>query len=124
MARAGGRPPARRKEPALDLEGALQAPPSEGAVHAGDNLITSVNITGCTQLSQLDLSNNPLSSAAEDEILATLDGLGRAHQPGEWVPLQVDLRGNAVPSDAGRASAARLAAKGWMVLTDAWTEAP
>lgn len=107
----------------LDLEGALQASSRWGSVHVEGNAIASVNITGCSQITELGLRGNRLSTTTGDAVLATLDELGRAQQPG-GPGLLVDLRENAVPSDAGRASALRLKAKGWTVLTDDWTEAP
>ena len=108
----------------LDFRGAFQGTVDEAFVSAVRNRVTAIDLGGCRQLTQLDLRSNPLSSEAEDALLATLDAFGRAREAGMDWPFLVDLRGNAVPTAAGRASAARLAAKGWTVLTDAWTEAP
>jgi hypothetical protein len=109
---------------ALDLSGALQNAAEVGLVKADANQLTSVNLDGCVQVTELYLQNNPLSAAAEDAILAKLDELGRAQAPGGTTTLLVYLAGNATPTAAGYASAQRLAAKGWTVVTTGWTVTP
>lgn len=111
----------------LNLEGALQNSNARGIVRLPGNQLASVNITGCVQLTELYLENNLLGADVEDAILATLDSLGRHRSDANDTQLLiVDFRGdsNAVPSDTGRISAQNLAAKGWTIYTNDWTEAP
>jgi hypothetical protein len=108
----------------VNLEGSMRESTGHGVVNLQDNQVRQINVTGCVELAELNLQNNALSSSAGDTLLATLDSLGRAWSS-EWdasSALMVDLRGNATPSAAGRASAVRLAAKGWAITTDEWTE--
>lgn len=107
----------------LDLRGALRNPENTGIVDLSNNQLVSVNINGCVQISSLDLNDNLLSSATVDYILVALDSLGRsrANTP-SWTSLDVDLTGNAVPGPAGMAAARSLAAKGWRVAAEGWTQ--
>ena len=100
----------------LDLSGALQNTAEVGYVSATYNQLTSVDLDGCVQVSELYLQHNLLGEAAVDGILATLDSNPEVRPSG--ITLVVDLRGNSAPSAAGRASAASLAGKGWTVHTD------
>ncbi|MBL0275240.1 MAG: hypothetical protein IPQ24_03910 [Anaeromyxobacter sp.] len=110
---------------ALLLAGALQNPGARGVVNLQQNLLTRVDLTGCVQVTELYLADNLLGEAEADGILATLDSLGRARLgASDLTPLVVDLTGNASPSAAGRASAVRLASRGWTVRTRTWTETP
>ncbi len=110
----------------LDLTGALRNPRAAATVSFRGNQLTRVVLTGCVQITQLVLERNRLSAAAVDQLLVTLDELGRGREntPGS-VPLRADLRGNATPGPTGRAAAARLAAKGWTVqVADATVQPP
>jgi hypothetical protein len=102
----------------LDLTGALGSNTAFGDVYVSHNVLTSVDITECTQITHLELIDNQLDSAQLDAILAQLDGAGRepgaGDPPGEFI---VALDGNACPHDA--TSIASLAGKGW---TMSWTE--
>jgi hypothetical protein len=109
----------------VDLSGALANSDAEAFVAFNRNNLTSINITGCSQITQLYLENNNFDSASLDTVLATLDALGRNENtlaPG--AQLRVDLRGNATPSATGYAHALSLAGKGWTVLAEGWTVEP
>jgi len=110
----------------LDLSGALTNAAGTAEVSLANNILSSVNLTGCSQITQLYLQNNLLDSASLDTVLATLDALGRNendHSPsgGE---LRVDLRGNAAPSATGYNHAVNLANKGWYAYAEGWTLEP
>jgi len=101
----------------LDLRGALRNPKANGTVSFRGNRLTRVVIDGCVQINELVLADNRLATDQVDRLLTTLDQLGRSRETTpDWLKLQVDLKGNAVPGAAGRAAAARLAAKGWTVI--------
>ena len=103
----------------LDLSGALANATSTAMVSLRNNSLAAVNIAGCSQITQLYLENNHLESASIDNVLATLDALGRSENNlGTGVQLWVDLHGNATPSAAGLAHAQNLASKGWTVLVE------
>lgn len=110
---------------ALDLSGALANAMATAVVSLRNNLLTSVNITGCSQITELFLENNQLDAATIDTVLATLDALGRSENGGPGGGnLRVDLRGNTTPSAAGYNQAVNLAAKGWTVWAEGWTLEP
>jgi hypothetical protein len=94
-----------------NFSGALQHSSLYGQIDLSNNRLTSLNITGCTQLVDLDASGNQLDSAAVDGILATLDGLGNSGG-------SVDLTLNTPPSAAGLTHVASLEGKGWTVKVD------
>jgi hypothetical protein len=103
------------------FQGALQNAGQEGIVDLSANALTSVNLDGCVQVSRLYLQQNALPQAQVDQVLATLDGLGRLRaDPQDSMPLEVDLTGlgNAAPSAAGQARASSLVSKGWIVRTN------
>ena len=103
----------------LDLSGALANAASTAVVSLQNNSLAAVNLSGCSQITQLYLENNYLDSASVDTVLATLDALGRSDHnigPGAW--LWADLSGNATPSATGLAHAQTLAGKGWTVLVE------
>ena len=103
----------------LNLSGALANAASTATVSLRNNSLTAVNITGCSQITQLYLENNNLDSASLDTILATLVALGRSENNlGPGGQLQADLRGNATPSATGLAHAQTLATRGWTVLVE------
>jgi hypothetical protein len=109
----------------LNLSGALQNGRSVAEVSFRNNNLSSINIAGCLQICILNLENNRLSSATCDEILATIDGLGRDREatPDSW-NLMINLKGNNVPGATGYTHAQNLATKGWTIQTDQWTVEP
>ena len=109
----------------LDLSGSLRNGAASGTVSFRGNRLSQINITGCVQITELTVENNRLEAAQVDGLLTTLDRLGRSRADTDpHVPLKVDLRGNAPPGEAGRAAAARLAAKGWTVVAESLTREP
>ncbi|WP_428561426.1 MAG: hypothetical protein ACP59X_18920 [Solidesulfovibrio sp. DCME] len=109
----------------LDLRGALQNSTSTAIVQLRRNRLTDVFITGCSQLTALDVQDNQLSSAALDALLAELDNLGRnTDNTPEDIALLVDIRGNADPGETGYTHAENLSAKGWTVTATSWTLEP
>ncbi|WP_010680984.1 hypothetical protein [Acetivibrio cellulolyticus] len=111
----------------LNLQGALQLSSSVATVDFSYNLLESVDLTGCSQINNLNLRNNQLSSSEADEILAALDNLGRSRDNvPSWAELYVDISqgGNQQPSQAGYASALSLSGKGWTVVATGWTMLP
>lgn len=74
------------------------------------NLLTSVNLTGCTNLITAQLQDNNLPQAQVDAVLAQLDANGQNNGT-------VYLTGNAAPSAAGSAHATNLTGRGWTVAT-------
>ncbi|MEF3695554.1 hypothetical protein [Desulfolutivibrio sp.] len=110
---------------ALDLSGALQNLGATASVQLPRNSLTSINIAGCRQITELDLQDNQLSAATLDTLLATLDALGRSQDNApEGATLRADIRGNAAPGADGYAHAENLAAKGWTVAATGWTLEP
>ncbi len=109
----------------VDLTGALRNAESAATISFRNNQLTSFTIAGCVQITELALEQNRLISERVDSLLTTLDALGRGREntPSE-TPLKVDLRGNAAPGPAGRAAAAKLAAKGWTIATESGTVGP
>ncbi len=111
----------------LNLQGALQRSNNIATVDFSNNLLTNVDITGCVQITNLNLQNNRLSQSEVDEILATLDSLGRnSNNTPSWVELYVNISGsgNQQPSQTGYASALSLSNKGWTVVSNNWTILP
>jgi hypothetical protein len=109
----------------MDLSGALANAALRGMVSLRNNLLTSVNLTGCSQITELFLDNNLLDSVTLDNLLATLDALGRSENNlPAGAHLRADLRGNATPSATGLAHAAALAGKGWTVWVEGQTFEP
>jgi hypothetical protein len=94
-----------------DFTGALRNQDSTGTVNLDYNQLTSIVITGCTQLTSLYAANNNLGEGMVDSILQTLDQLGR-------VGGVVNLEGNTAPSALGQQSAQNLVEKGWTVTVD------
>ncbi len=111
----------------LNLQGSLQQSRNIATVDFSSNLLTNIDITGCTQIINLNLQNNQLSQNEVDEILATLDSLGRSsNNIPSWTELYVNISGggNQQPSQVGYASAQNLSNKGWTVVTNDWTMLP
>ena len=77
------------------------------------SVLAHINITGSTNLIDVDLLDNALTEASVDHVLITLDNNGLSNG-------FVDLGGgtNAAPSVTGSAAAANLITKGWTVNTN------
>jgi len=103
----------------LNLQGAMTSAGSSATVDMHGNSLTSVNITGCYGLTNLNLQNNLLSSLVVDSILAGLDALGRSNGT-----VTLNGTGNIGPSTAGTSSAQALIGKGWAVNLNAEVGAP
>ncbi|MHC1725972.1 MAG: hypothetical protein AB9866_08210 [Syntrophobacteraceae bacterium] len=109
----------------LDLSGALANSASYAEVIFRNNSLSSINITGCSQITRLYLQNNSFDAGSLDTLLATLDALGRNESDGGTGGLLwVDLRGNATPGSTGYDHAVNLGAKGWTVMAEGWTVEP
>lgn len=109
----------------LDFSGALANAATHAEVGLRNNDLSSINITGCSQITRLYLQNNSLDAGSLDTLLATLDALGRNEgDGGTGGLLWVDLRGNATPGSTGYDHALNLAAKGWTVMAEGWTAEP
>jgi hypothetical protein len=74
------------------------------------SVLTHINITGCTNLDDVELTDNDLTEASVDHVLISLDNYGLSNG-------YVDLSGgtNAIPSVAGDAAILSLQGKGWSV---------
>ncbi len=93
-----------------DFTGALRG--SEyGLIDLSSNQLVHLTVAGCSQLRNLNVSNNPLDSAEIDAILAELDALGTSGGA-------ADLTGTAPPSAAGLAHHDSLEARHWTVDVD------
>jgi hypothetical protein len=109
----------------VDLSGALRNAGSSGSLSFRNNQLASLTITGCVQITEMNLEQNRLSAGQIESLLATLDGLGRSRDNSDpGAPLRVDLRGNAGLSSAAQATAAKLAAKGWTIVAEDMTAQP
>jgi hypothetical protein len=109
----------------LDLSGALANAASRAIVSFRNNNLSTINITGCSQITELYLEYNQLDAATLYTLLATLNALGRSENNlGAGGQLRVDLRGNATPSAMGLVEAQTLAAKGWTVWVEGHTYEP
>lgn len=95
----------------LSLKGALQNSRYIGNVYMPHNQFTSVDISGCIQISQLNLSDNKLDSEAIDHVLRQVDNFGTSNGT-------IDLRQNMPPTEFGIASVTNLKNRGWTVFTD------
>jgi hypothetical protein len=76
-------------------------------------ILTFINITGCTNLLDVELDGNALLESSVDHVLVTLDNNGLSNG-------YVDLSGgfNAVPSATGLAAKTSLEGKGWTVIVN------
>ncbi len=85
--------------------------------------LSSVNIAGCNQITRFMANRNALPSSEIDEILTTLDGMGRvnpdAPDPNQW-NYRIELQGgtNGQPGAAGQSARTSLEGKGWVVLVN------
>jgi hypothetical protein len=77
-------------------------------LRAYNNVLTSIDLTGCSGLSYINLSNNNFNQTNIDYILTTVDTL-------ENLNGTIDLTGgnNSYPSSTGVAAIASLEGKGW-----------
>lgn len=109
----------------LNLTGALSNSLSQATVSFRNNSLTSIDISGCSQITELYLENNLLGAGQLDTLLGTLDSLGRSSvNTNPDAALTADLRGNADPGADGYSHAVSLAAKGWTVLATSWSLSP
>ncbi|MEE9914129.1 MAG: VCBS repeat-containing protein [Deltaproteobacteria bacterium] len=109
----------------LNLSGALANSLSQGTVSFRNNSLSSIDITGCSQITDLFLENNNLAASQLDTLLTTLDALERGSvNANSGATLTVDLRGNADPGSVGYAHAQSLAVKGWTILATGWSLSP
>jgi hypothetical protein len=76
------------------------------------NVLTSVNLTGCAALGDIDLHQNPLSQSQVDGILAAADAFGTSNGT-------LNLQNTAAPSSTGLTHKTNLTGRGWTVTTDA-----
>jgi len=74
------------------------------------SVLTHINITGCSNLLDVDLPDNALTEASIDHVLISLDNYGLSNG-------FVYLAGgtNSIPSAAGLAAKTSLEGKGWIV---------
>ena len=99
------------KYSSLDLTGSLQNPNADGYVNLNDNQLTSINISGCIQINNLNLNNNKLESNVIDLILEHVDDYGTSNGT-------IDLRNNKAPSYIGLTYKNNLETRGWVVQTE------
>ncbi|HOT46330.1 MAG TPA: hypothetical protein PLM53_10660 [Spirochaetota bacterium] len=104
-----------------NFKDALSGPSGYSFIDLSRNNLTSINIDGCSQVVNLNVSSNFLNQASVDYILHTLVELGRstANVP-SWITLEVNTggSGNARPSADGLADAAVLEGRGWIVTVN------
>ena len=74
------------------------------------SVLTHINITGCANLTDVDLADNALTEASIDHVLISLDNYGLSNG-------YLYLAGgtNSIPSAAGLAAKTSLEGKGWYV---------
>ena len=75
-----------------------------------NTVLTHINITGCTNLNDVDLYDNNLTEASVDHVLISLDNYGISNGS-----LFLSGGTNAIPSAAGLAAKTSLEGKGWYV---------
>jgi hypothetical protein len=88
--------------------GALSVSSGNGWLDISDNRLRSLNLAGCPGLVAVFAGNNELQPAAVDEVLQTLDVLGRFRG-------YLDLQGNYPATSTGLQYAANLRKKHWTV---------
>ena len=74
------------------------------------SVLTHINITGCANLFDVDLTDNALTEASIDHVLISLDNYGLSNGFA-----YLNFGTNAVPSAAGLAAKTSLEGKGWYV---------
>jgi len=74
------------------------------------SVLTHINITGCTNLDDVDLTDNNLTEASVDHVLISLDNYGLSNGY-----LVLSGGTNSIPSAAGDAAILSLQGKGWYV---------
>jgi uncharacterized protein YjdB len=99
------------KYSSLDLRGALKNTKANGTVELQYNELTTVDITGCVQIKELNLSNNRLESEVIDQVLKQVDDYGTSNGT-------IDLRSNQPPSYIGLVYKTNLENRGWIVNAD------
>jgi hypothetical protein len=77
------------------------------------SVLTHINITGCANLLDIDLSSNSLTEASVDHVLISLDNYGLSNGY-----LVLSGGTNAIPSAAGLAAKTSLEGKGWYVAVN------
>lgn len=82
-----------------------------GTLKADHNNLTAITLTGCSGLSDIDLSHNRLGAVAVDAVLALVASWGTGRG-------SLNLSGNSVPSMNGVGSRAILTGRGWEVSID------
>jgi Leucine-rich repeat (LRR) protein len=80
----------------------------------GNDNMTTIDITGCSNLVELYLDSCALTQQSVDHILAELDDQGNTSGY-----LDISDTGNAYPSPAGMVSLANLVGKGWTIFYNA-----
>ena len=74
------------------------------------SVLTHINITGCANLFDVDLTDNALTEASIDHVLISLDNYGLSNGFA-----YLNFGTNAIPSAAGLAAKTSLEGKGWYV---------
>jgi hypothetical protein len=82
-----------------------------GTLRVFNNNLTSIALTGCSGLNDIDLSNNSLGTVEVDAVLALVASWGTSGG-------QLNLSANSVPSLNGATSRATLTKRAWTVKTD------
>ncbi|MDP3914540.1 MAG: Ig-like domain-containing protein [Bacteroidota bacterium] len=99
------------KYSSLDLRGAYKNSKAHGLININNNQLTTVDIAGCIQIKELNLSYNKLESFAIDKILKQVDEYGTSNG-------KIDLRSNQPPTYTGLVYKSNLENRGWIVNTD------
>lgn len=85
---------------------------SGSALDMNNNLLTSINLTGCPGFTYIDLSRNAFNQAAIDGIFAVVNGFNTSNGI-------INLSNNVAPGLAGQGHANALQLRGWAVTCDA-----
>ncbi|MBL7969388.1 MAG: Ig-like domain-containing protein [Prolixibacteraceae bacterium] len=96
---------------AINFSGALKNTQAIGIIEMQNNVIEEVNISGCIQITSLNLWKNKLQTDDIDKILKEIDSFGTSNG-------RINLRFNAPPSFTGLIHKANLANRGWTIETD------
>ncbi|HET6559118.1 MAG TPA: T9SS type A sorting domain-containing protein [Prolixibacteraceae bacterium] len=98
----------RNQYSSIDFRGALRNTNYNGYVDLSHNNLTRIDISGCVQIKDLDLSYNKLDSLTIDQILKQVDEYGTNNGT-------IDLRSNAPPTLIGLVHMINLEKRGWVV---------
>jgi hypothetical protein len=82
-------------------------------IHMYNCGLTSVDLTDCAGIRNIDVRDNSLDAAAIDGLLVEVESWGTIG------PRTIDTTGNTPPSATGLAAAETLIGRGWTVTTDA-----